>query len=160
MSDPRTRPWDEVRQLMLERARTHRNPFAYSRYEEVERALAQLNSIERDPWAEAFMALGVPYEERAREAEARGDAKAAQDNYLLAYDYYHVARYPAPNSPAKRRAYPKSQEMYLKAAQYFDPPLERVGMPFQGRSGEGNLAVGYLRKPKGVARPPVLVCWG
>jgi hypothetical protein len=145
---------------MLERAREHRNPFTYSHYEEVERALAGLDSVDRDAWAEAFLALGVPYEERGREAEARGDAKAAQENYLLAYDYYHVARYPAPNSPAKRRAYPKSQEMYLAAARYFDPPLERVEMPFQGRPGEGRVAVGYLRKPGGAARSPVLVCWG
>ena len=156
----RARPWQEVRALMLERARAHRNPFTYSRYEEVERALSQLTSVARDPWADAFLALGEPYEARAREAEARGDVQAAQDNYFLAYDYYHVARYPAPNSPAKRRAYPKSQAMYLAAARYFDPPLERVEMPFAGRPGEGSIAVGYLRKPTGVARPPVLVCWG
>jgi esterase FrsA len=159
-STVRARPWNEVRDLMLERARQHRNPFTYSRYEDVEGALARLTSVARDPWAEAFMALGEPYEEQARAAEARGDRAAAQENYLIAYDYYHVARYPAPNSPAKRRAYPKSQEMYLKAAQYFDPPLERVEMPFQGRPGEGSVAAGYLRKPTGAVRPPVLVCWG
>ncbi|HZR97632.1 MAG TPA: alpha/beta fold hydrolase [Chloroflexota bacterium] len=159
-STVRARPWSEVRALMLERARTHRNPFTYSRYEDVERAFGQLTSVDRDAWAEAFLTLGAPYEERAREAEARGDLKAAQENYLLAYDYYHVARYPAPNSPAKRRAYPKSQEMYLAAARFFDPPLERVEMPFAGRPGEGRVAVGYLRKPNGATRPPVLVCWG
>jgi pimeloyl-ACP methyl ester carboxylesterase len=81
-------------------------------------------------------------------------------NYLLAYDYYHVARYPAPNSPGKHAAYRKSQENYLKAARYFDPPLERVEMPFRGRAGEGDLSIGYLRKPQGVDSPPVVIVWG
>jgi pimeloyl-ACP methyl ester carboxylesterase len=33
-------------------------------------------------------------------------------------------------------------------------------MPFAGRAGEGKIAVGLLRKPKGVAKPPVVVVWG
>ncbi len=33
-------------------------------------------------------------------------------------------------------------------------------MPFRGRDGEGNFSIGYLRKPKGIARPPVVVIWG
>ena len=33
-------------------------------------------------------------------------------------------------------------------------------MPFKGRAGEGAVSVGLLRKPKGVATPPVVVLWG
>src|SRR5580765_6611504 len=83
-----------------------------------------------------------------------------RSEYLIAYDCQHVARYPAPNSPGKLAAYRKSQEYFLKAARYFDPPLERVEMPFAGRAGEGKIAVGLLRKPKRVAKPPVVVVWG
>jgi pimeloyl-ACP methyl ester carboxylesterase len=79
---------------------------------------------------------------------------------LIAYDCYHVARYPAPNSPGKLAAYRKSQEKFLRAARYFDPPLERVEMPFKGKAGEGAASIGLLRKPKGAARPPVVVLWG
>ena len=32
-------------------------------------------------------------------------------------------------------------------ANYFDPPLERIMIPFDGKE-----LVGYLRKPKGIAR--------
>ena len=39
--------------------------------------------------------------------------------------------------PGKRAAYKKSQENFHKAARFFDPALERVEMPFKGRSGEG-----------------------
>jgi hypothetical protein len=156
----RDRPFDEVRANMLDRARGLRNPFMYTRLDEVERVLNQLHSVDRDAWAEAFVGLAAPYEERAAEAEACGDVAAARDLYLVAYDYCHVARYPAPNSPGKLRAYRRSQDNYLKAARYFDPPLERVEMSFKGRAGEGAVSVGLLRKPTGVERPPVVVIWG
>ena len=71
-----------------------------------------------------------------------------------------MARYPAPNSPGKLAAYRKSRKNFHKAARYFDPPLERVEMPFKGRSGEGTASIGLLRKPKGVAKAPVVVIWG
>src|SRR5919201_5227468 len=124
------RPFEEVREIMLDRARGRRNPFLYTDPNEVERALNELNGIEREAWAEKFMALAEPYEQRAAEAEARGDQQTARDLYLVAYDYCHVARYPAPNSPGKLRAYRRSQENFHRAARYFEPPLERVEMPF------------------------------
>jgi esterase FrsA len=85
---------------------------------------------------------------------------SAMKHYLIAYDCCHVARYPAPNSQGKMNAYRKSQENFLKAARFFEPPLERVEMPFRGRTGEGNVSVGLLRKPKGIDKPPVVVIWG
>jgi esterase FrsA len=156
----RARPLAEVREIMLERARQHRNPCLYVRYEDVAAALGRLDSLDRDAWAEAFSAFAPEHEARAAQAEAAGDTRTAVEHYLLAYDYYHVARYPAPNSPAKLRAYRKCQENWLKAARYLDPPLERVEMPFAGRPGEGTANVGYLRVPRAVERPPVVVVWG
>ncbi len=154
MADPGPRRLAEVREGMLERARFHRNPCLYVREDEVAGALDRLDSLDRDAWAEAFSAFAPKYEMRAREAEARGDPRAARENYLLAYDYYHVARYPAPNSPGKLQAYRKCQENFLRAARYFDPPLERVEMPFAGRPGEGSANVGYLRLPRGPRHAP------
>jgi esterase FrsA len=154
------RPMDEVKKELLGRAKDNRNPFLYTIYEEVAPVIDGLRSVDPEDWAKAFGALARPYEEKAARAEAGGDSAAAMQCYLIAYDYYHVARYPAPNSPVKMNAYRKSQENFLKAARYFDPPLERVEMPFRGREGEGTVAVGYLRKPKGRERPPVLVLWG
>jgi len=157
----RARSLTEVRAILLERARHHRNPCLYVHPEEIAAAFDRLESLDRDAWAAAFSACAPPYEARAAAAEAAGDLQAARDNYLLAYDYYHVARYPAPNSPGKQQAYRKAQENYLKAARYFDPPLEVVEMPFRGRPGEGDRVIGHLRKPKGGADTwPVVVVWG
>ncbi len=155
-----SRPMDEVKKELLLRAKEMRNPFLHTIYEEVAPVIQDLKSVEREEWAEVFSALAVPWEEKAARAEADGEGSAAMQNYLVAYDYYHVARYPAPNSPGKLKAYRKSQENYLKAARYFDPPVERVEMPFRGRAGEGSASVGLLRKPKGVEKPPVVIIWG
>jgi pimeloyl-ACP methyl ester carboxylesterase len=154
------RPIEDVRNIMLERARGRRNPFIYLGYDEVAPVIARLRTVESRAWADAFSALAGPHEERALAAEAAGDSASARAEYLLAYDCYHVARFPAPNTPERRTAYRKAQDRFLKAARYFDPPLERVEMPFQGRTGEGTASIGYLRKPNGIEKPPVVVVFG
>ncbi|MSP38226.1 MAG: alpha/beta hydrolase [Deltaproteobacteria bacterium] len=150
----------EVKEELLDRAKGNRNPFLYTIYAEVAPVIHGLKSVDREDWAKAFSALAAPHEERAAQAEAAGDAATARREYLIAYDCYHVARYPAPNSPGKLEAYRKSQENFLKAARYFDLPLERVEMPFKGQASEGTSAFGLLRKPKGVAKAPVVMLWG
>jgi esterase FrsA len=154
------RPMNEVKEELLGRAKDNRNPFLYTIFEEVAPVIAGLNSVDREAWAHGFSALAAPHEERAAEAAAAGDTDTARREYLVAYDCHHVARYPAPNSPGKLAAYRKSQENFLKAARYFDPPLERVEMPFNGKSAEGKISVGLLRKPKGATKRPVVVLWG
>ncbi|MGE5302039.1 MAG: alpha/beta hydrolase family protein [Alphaproteobacteria bacterium] len=154
------RPLEEVKKELLGRAQTNRNPFLYARYEEVAPVIHALRSVNREEWARAFSALARPHEQRAAQAEAAGDVAQARAEYLIAYDCYHVARYPAPNSPGKLSAYRKSQEYFHKAARYLDPPLERVEMAFRGRAGEGAVSIGLLRKPKNIVKPPLVVIWG
>ncbi len=154
------RPIEEVQKELLSRAKEQRNPFLYTVFEEVAPVITQLRAVDREEWARVFSALAEPHEELAARAETAGDTAAAMKHYLIAYDCYHVARYPAPNSPGKLRAYKKSQENFHKAARYFDPPLERVEMPFRGRPGEAAVSVGLLRKPAGLTEPPVVVIWG
>ena len=150
----------EVRKELLGRAKENRNPFLYTVYDEVAPIINGLQSVEREHWARAFSALALPQVEKAAKAAAAGEHDAARREYLIAYDHYHVARYPAPNSPGKLAADRKSQEFYHKAARYFDLAVVRVEMPFQARAGEGAVSVGLLRKPNGIDKPPVVVIWG
>ncbi len=155
------RPLEEVRADLVARARVPTHPWPpHVEAREVERIFGEIHSLDRDEWAAAFCAVAQAYEATAHAAERAGDAAAAQANYLRAYSYYRMGRYPAPNSPGKRAAYDKSVETFLVAARYLDPPLARVIMPFQGRAGEGDAVVGYLRCPPGEAKPPVVVRWG
>lgn len=154
------RPLPEVREIILERARASRNPCEFIKPEDVEQAFAQLSTLDRDAWAEAFSVLARPYEGKAHEAEAAGDQATAKENYLRAYGCYRLARYPTLNSPRKKEAYRRSQECFLKAARYFVPPVQRVEMSFQGRPGEGRVIVGYLRRPPGRGLLPLVILWG
>src|SRR4051794_10074797 len=155
------RPIEDVRADMLAKARVPIHPWpAGIQADEVERIFASIHTLDRDEWAEAFSAVARPYEAQGLQAEAAGNAEAAQQNYQRAYAYYRMARYPAPNSPGKRNAYDKSVELYFKTAKYLDPPMERVVMPFQGRPGEGDAVIGYLRRPKVDGPVPVVVRWG
>ena len=67
---------------------------------------------------------------------------------MHAFDACRVGRYPSPTSPGKLQAYQHSLRMFRKAAKHFDPPLEIIEMPFEGKK-----LVGYLQKPPGVTKP-------
>ena len=154
------RPYAEAKAILMERALHQRNPFDCTEPAEAQRLLDTLDTLDHDTWAKHFAAAAASHEERAREAERRGEGATARAEYLLAYGYYRVARYPCMSSPAKREAYVKSQEMYLAAGRYLDPPVEHVAMPFNGRPGEGSEVIGLLRLPKADHPLPLVVAWG
>lgn len=154
------RPFTEIRHILLERARQNRNPFAETNLEDITSAFSRLSSVEPVPWAKAFSEAALPYEKRAAEAEAAGDKTAARDNYLLAFATYRVARYPAPNSPAKREAYLRSKANWLKAAPYFGHVPEVVEIPFASRPGGDKVIKGYLYRPSTDGPHPMVVSWG
>ena len=155
------RPISELWQMWAPRIKAHTYPFPYATYEDMEKVMTSLTSYDRDKWAAAFSAVAKPYEDNAVQAEKAGDAKTAKENYLKAYQYYRIARFPTINSEGKKAAYRKSQEMVLRAAKYSEFPLERVEIPFAGKTGEGSNIVAYVRVPKlGKAPFPVLIGWG
>jgi hypothetical protein len=123
--------------------------------------MTSLTSYDRNKWASAWSSVAKPYEEKGAQAEKAGDTQSAKENYLLAYQYYRLARFPTINSEGKKQAYRKSQEMLLKAARYFDVPIERVEIPFKPQGNEGNRIIAYLRIPKAGTKPfPLLFSWG
>ena len=123
--------------------------------EQVKAIFARLTSLDAEPWVAAWTKLAVPYEHQGAELEAQGKMAEANKAYEKASNYYSIAKFPVINHPAKQAAYRKCVETYLKAARSQDPPLERVAIPFEGKE-----IIGYLRKPKGVARPPVVIATG
>ena len=155
------RPINELWEMWKPRAKMRIYPFTYARYEDVERVMTSLTSYDRDKWASSWSQTAKPYEEKAIQAERAGNIQIAKENYLLAYQYYRLARFPTINSEGKKQAYRKSQEMLLKAARYFDVPIERVEIPFIPEGKEGNRIIAYLRLPKTRAGPfPLLFSWG
>ena len=151
MDGPRT--LEEIKEDILSRI-GHRAPFVLADKNESEEALASLNGVEPEPWAAAWSRLGARWEDKAIAEEKSGDPQKIKQAYLKAYTYYGIGRHPFPSSPGKMAAYRKTREMYLAAARFFDPPLERVAIPFEGKA-----VVGYLRLP--AKRPaPLILHWG
>jgi hypothetical protein len=155
-----TRSIAELWQFWQPNAKAVLHPMVFTSYEDHQGVFAKLTSLDRDAWAAAYSEAAQPYEARARDAEAKGDARAAKDNYFHAYGLYRMARFPTTNSVGKREAYRKSQEMYLAALRYLPYAFERVEIPFAGKVGEGTHAVGYfVRAPGDTAQRPLVIMW-
>ncbi|MBI2755310.1 MAG: alpha/beta hydrolase [Chloroflexi bacterium] len=94
--------------------------------------------------------------EHARSAEqAAGDGRpATAANYArLAALAHHFAYFALPRPRAAWIAAQRAKAiLYRKAAPYLDPPAEHVEIPL-----EGVRLPGYLRKPRDVARPAVVL---
>ena len=116
---------------------------------DVREALALIKTRDGDAWAAGWGAVADRYMAKAKAASgAEADA-----NYLRAWRLYYFGQWPAPTSPGKQANYEKAVEAYLAHAKAFDPPLEIVRIPYEGKE-----IVGYFRKPKGAAGPlPVVL---
>jgi dienelactone hydrolase len=151
----RERTLDEVKAEFMRRA-GRLNPFEDIRREDAERVMAALKSLDRDHWAEEWCKIGLSYEEQG-DARAKSGASGTElaELYMHGYDACRVGRYPTPTSPGKLAAYQHSLRMFRKAAKSFDPPLEVVELPFEGKK-----LIGYLQRPPGVTKPAVVMHWG
>ena len=151
---PPPRTLDELRAEVQSRADRRAYPVAMLDPAEVREALAGLTRLDRDDWARAWSAIGARHEARARALEATDRAGAAAA-HLKAFEYHLFARFPLENSPGKARAYQLALESFAGHARLVDPPIEIVRIPWSGGD-----VIGALRRPPGVARPPVVVAIG
>ncbi len=145
--------YEDVKREILRRAGKV-NPFERVKREDVEEVLNRLDSLDPDAWGREWGRLAARYEARAEETEQKGDRDAGED-YYLAYEYFRIGRYPVPSSPEKMSCYRGAIRTYLKAGRYFEAPVERIEIPFEGKK-----VVVYLQVPRGLARPPVVMHWG
>jgi pimeloyl-ACP methyl ester carboxylesterase len=151
----RERTLDEVKAEFMRRA-GKLNPFEDIKREDAERVMAALRSLDKDHWAEEWSKLGHDYEAKGdAAAKAGASGRELSELYMHGFDACRVGRYPSPVSPGKWKAYQDSLRMFRKAAKHFDPPLEVIEVPFQGKT-----LTGYLQKPPGVPKPPVVLHWG
>ena len=151
----RERTLDEVKAEFMRRA-GKLNPFEDIKREDAETVMAALKSLDKDHWAEEWSKIGLAYEAKGdAAAKAGAGGKELAELYMHAFDACRVGRYPTPSSPGKLKAYKHSLRMFRKAAKHFDPPLEIIEIRFEGKK-----LVGYLQKPPGVAKPPVVMHWG
>ena len=149
------RTLEELRKEILERAQQNRHPISEVKVEDVKLLLSRLTSKDPDVWAREWIRVAEPYEKKGDELFQAGMKKEALEAYYQAYRYYYLGRWPLVNSQGTKEAYQKAIRTFLAAGRLSDPPLEQVKIPFEGKQ-----IVGYLRVPKGIAKPPVVFHWG
>jgi esterase FrsA len=151
----RERSLEEVKAEVLRRAGRF-SPFEDIPREDAERVMNALTSLDKDQWAEEWSKIGLAYEAKADARAAAGAGRAElEELYMLGFDCCRIGRYPSPTSPGKLASYKHSLRIFRKAAKHIEPALEIIELPFEGKT-----LTGYLQRPPGVAKPPVLMHWG
>jgi esterase FrsA len=145
------RTLDEIKTEAIRRAENGMYPLIGLDPADVKEALASVHTKDKDEWAAAFMAVGDHYANEAKSLEATDPTKANAD-YIRAWRIYSFGRWPVPASPGKQKSYAKAIEAFLAHAKFFDPPLQVVHIPFDGKE-----IIGYLRLPKNANGPVPLV---
>jgi fermentation-respiration switch protein FrsA (DUF1100 family) len=140
---------DEIKTETLARAQTGAYPALGIQPVDASDALGRIHSRDPDEWAAAWSAVADGYMAKAKSAS---DPKEADANFVRAWRLYYFGQWPAPTSAGKQAAYQRAIDAYLQHARYFDPPLEVVRIPLEGKE-----IVGYLRLPAKAQRPVPLV---
>ncbi len=151
---------DEARAWIHRHLELGRYPFSAIDPQLAGRVVDALPGTDPVTWAAAWLAPAAELAQTAQAAEDTGDVSGARDAWWQAYAFAFIGRYPSPNHPAKQDAYEHVLKYFAKAIVLDDPPAERVEAHFDGRAGEGAQVAFYVRRPRGVVRPPVVITWG
>jgi len=145
------RTLDEIKTEAIHRAEYGMYPLIGLDPGDVKEAFVSIHTKDKDEWAAAFMGVADRYMNEAKSLEKTDPTKANAD-YIRAWRLYSFGRWPIPASPGKQRSYEKAIEAFLAHAKFWDPPLEIVKIPFEGKE-----IIGYLRLPKNASGPVPLV---
>ncbi len=147
----RERTIEEIKVEAVHRAEVGQYPLIGLDPADVKEAFEGIHTADKDEWAAGFMHVADRYFNEAKSLEKTDPTKANAD-YIRAWRLYSFGRWPIPASPGKQRSYDKALEAFLDHAKFFDPPLEVVRIPFEGKE-----IIGYLRLPKNAKGPVPLV---
>ncbi len=151
----RERTIDEIKVEAVHRAEVGQYPLIGLDPADVKAAFESIHTADKDEWAAGFMRVADRYLNEAKSLEKstdKADLAKANADYIRAWRLYSFGRWPIPASPGKQRSYEKALEAFLAHARFFDPPLEVVHIPFEGKE-----IIGYLRLPKNAKGPVPLV---
>ncbi|MGB9491381.1 MAG: alpha/beta hydrolase [Terriglobales bacterium] len=149
--EKKERTIDEIKTEAVHRAEVGQYPLIGLDPADVREALSTVHTKDKDEWAAAFMGVADRYMNEAKSIEKTDPAKANAD-YIRAWRLYSFGRWPVPASPGKQRSYEKAIEAFLAHAKFWDPPLEIVRIPFEGKE-----IIGYLRLPKSASPVPLVL---
>jgi 2,6-dihydroxypseudooxynicotine hydrolase len=104
-------------------------------------------------WCRLWSKEGARHEALGRGALAQGFHVTAAEAFVRAAIYYHYGKHLFADRPDEFCAAHESMlRCYSAAAPILDPPIKRIEFPFFGV-----VMPGWLRKPRGISRPPVAI---
>src|SRR6202046_5533989 len=143
---------EEIKTEAISRAENGQYPCIGQNPADLKEAFASIKTKDRDEWAAAFITVGDRYMAEGKSLE-KTDPPKADAAYVRAWRVYSFGRWPVPSSPGKQRSYQKALEAFRAHAKFWDPPMEIVHIPFEGKQ-----IVGYLRLPKNATgRVPLVI---
>jgi cephalosporin-C deacetylase-like acetyl esterase len=152
MAQERTeRTIEEIKAEAVTRAENGMYPVIGLDPNDLREAFKSIKTRDKNEWAAAFIGVGDRYMAEAKSLETSDPAKANAD-YIRAWRIYSFGRWPFPSSPGKQRAYAKALEAFRAHTKFWDPPMEIVHIPFEGKE-----IIGYLRFPNNASGPVPLV---
>jgi dienelactone hydrolase len=113
------------------------------------------SGLERwDDWCGAWSEWGAAHACLGEKAEADGFYRSAGQHFWQAAMMYHFGKFMFFHKPKEfRAAHQQVIGLYDRALPYFDPPGERVEIPYD----ESASIPGILRKPAHIPKPPVVI---
>ncbi len=145
------RTLEEIKTEAIKRAQNGMYPLIGLDPADVKEAFESIHTKDKDEWAAGFMKVADRYMNEGNALAASNPTKANAD-YIRAWRLYSFGRWPVPVSPGKQRSYEKAIQAFLAHARFYDPPLEVVHIPFEGKE-----IIGYLQLPKNAHGPVPLV---
>jgi len=132
---------------------------AYHQGGNVGKVLHVIGQIEDGNFESAYQALiaaGNEARDLARESEKGGHVESARQAYLWAQNYYDSAIYFADGTGDPQRittAWQLMDDCWLKSIALFDPPIERIDIPYAGTALRGF----YFRGKSTAEKRPLLI---
>ncbi|MDB5864119.1 MAG: hypothetical protein JWO70_1925 [Betaproteobacteria bacterium] len=106
-----------------------------------------------DQWCVEWSREAQRYSDMAGAALAEGNRTTAGQHYIRAALYYHWATFLFVHDPKQFvEGMEAMGECWRLAAPLVEPPMELLEIPY-----EGVKLPGYLRKPEGIAKPPLVI---
>jgi hypothetical protein len=156
----RPKTLDEAKLWMRERLASRSHPMNALAPDQGVAWIEGVPALDGEAWGRYWGALGDGIAAQAQAAERSGDTARAAVLYQQASGLYFMGRFPCPNHPAKQRCAEAERSTYVAAARHWPLPVQRQVVPFAGRADEGREVVLLVRRPHGIARPPVVLMWG
>ncbi len=152
IAPPRT--WPELKQAVQERTDSQRYPMTGFDSKEVAEILDRIQSLDRDEWARSWVKNGDLHMKQAQSLTASSPA-LAREAYMSAWRYYGFGAWPTQNTAEKKRAHALATSAFRAYANLASPAMEVVRIPFEGKE-----IIGYLQRPLGVEKPPLVITIG